>query len=51
MLAFEVVVSHMQNILSISPAFFGADNDKTFGHFDPAIAAIRTGRLSHMEWY
>ena len=31
--------------------FFGADNDKTIAHFDPAIAAIQTDRLSQLEWY
>ena len=49
-LAFEVVVSHTRMILSVSKAFFGADNDKTIARYDAAIDAVKNGNLSIIEW-
>ena len=50
MLPFEVVVSQMRKNVSVSPVFFGADNDKTTAHFDPAIEALQYDRLLSEDW-
>ena len=44
-LVFSVVVDHHRRILSCTPSFYGARNDKTIVRYDPFIMDVKNKRL------
>ena len=49
-LSFLVVVDHNRRVQYVSPAHFGASNDKTISNNDPMMRSIHAGKFKDIEY-